>query len=169
MQGNTPYFDSGDYPVLEYPVLTGWFLELERILTAPGRRRPGPGPESRSTGRPRRSIFVDVNVVLLGALLLITIWAQVRTVQPRPWDGMMLAASPLRRRRVLDQLGSAADRADRAGLLAWSRRRPGLAGVLLGLGMAAKLYPLFLLGPLLLLCLRGRRMPDVRRRCSRPS
>ena len=34
-------------------------------------------------------------------------------------------------------------------MLAWSRRRPGLAGVLLGLGMAAKLYPLFLLGPLL--------------------
>ena len=33
MQGNTPYLDSGDYPVLEYPVLTGWFLELERILT----------------------------------------------------------------------------------------------------------------------------------------
>ena len=46
------------------------------------------------------------------------------------------------------------------GILAWARRRPGLAGVLLGLGMAAKLYPLFLLGPLLLLCLRGRRMPD---------
>ncbi len=31
--------------------------------------------------------------------------------------------------------------------------------MLLGLGMAAKLYPLFLLGPLLLLCLRARRMP----------
>ncbi len=33
MQGNTPYLDSGNYPVLEYPVLTGYFLELERILT----------------------------------------------------------------------------------------------------------------------------------------
>ena len=26
LQGNTPYLDHGDYPVLEYPVLTGWFL-----------------------------------------------------------------------------------------------------------------------------------------------
>src|SRR3954467_6219273 len=34
LQGQTPYLDSGSYPVLEYPVLTGWFLELERRLTA---------------------------------------------------------------------------------------------------------------------------------------
>ena len=40
LQGNTPYLDSGDYPVLEYPVLTGWFLELERRHhRAPRRRR----------------------------------------------------------------------------------------------------------------------------------
>jgi uncharacterized membrane protein len=40
------------------------------------------------------------------------------------------------------------------GLLAWSRRRPALAGTLLGLGAAAKLYPAFFLLPMLLLCLR---------------
>jgi hypothetical protein len=33
LQGNTPYLDSGGYPILEYPVLTGWFLELERLIT----------------------------------------------------------------------------------------------------------------------------------------
>jgi uncharacterized membrane protein len=42
-----------------------------------------------------------------------------------------------------------------AGVLAWARRRPGLAGLLIGLGGAAKMYPLFLLGPLLVLCLRA--------------
>ena len=36
-------------------------------------------------------------------------------------------------------------------LLAWARRRPGLAGVLIGLGVAAKLYPLLLLIPLVIL------------------
>src|SRR5690606_32821144 len=46
------------------------------------------------------------------------------------------------------------------GLLAWSRRRPALAGVLIGLGAAAKLYPLFLLGPLLVLCLRAGRVAE---------
>ena len=38
----------------------------------------------------------------------------------------------------------------------WSRRKPGLTGVMLGLGAAAKLYPALLLGPLLLLCLRSQ-------------
>jgi len=44
------------------------------------------------------------------------------------------------------------------GLLAWSRRKPALAGVLLGLGGAAKLYPAFFLLPLLLLCVRAGRV-----------
>src|SRR3712207_3332266 len=41
-------------------------------------------------------------------------------------------------------------------LWAWSRGRPLLAGVMIGLGTAIKLYPLFLLGPLLVVCLRRR-------------
>ena len=43
-------------------------------------------------------------------------------------------------------------------LLAWSRRRPGWAGVWLGLGIAAKLYPLLLLVPLTALCLHAGRI-----------
>lgn len=48
-------------------------------------------------------------------------------------------------------------------VLAWARRSPLLAGALFGLGMAAKLYPLFLLGPLLVLCLRSRRVEQFLR------
>jgi uncharacterized membrane protein len=44
------------------------------------------------------------------------------------------------------------------GLLAWARRRPVAAGVLLGLATATKLYPLLFLVPLGLLCLRARRL-----------
>ena len=44
------------------------------------------------------------------------------------------------------------------GLWAWARRRPVLAGVLLGLGVAAKLYPVLLLLALFLLCLRAGRL-----------
>ena len=43
------------------------------------------------------------------------------------------------------------------GLLAWGRRRPALAGLLLGLGISAKLYPLLIFGPLLLLAARAGR------------
>ena len=57
------------------------------------------------------------------------------------------------------------------GMWAWARRRPVLAGVLLGLGVAAKLYPLLLLGALFLLCLRAGRLRRLaaRRRPPRSS
>ena len=42
--------------------------------------------------------------------------------------------------------------------LAWSRRKPWLAGVLLGLGVTTKLYPVLFLVPLLALCLRAGRI-----------
>ncbi|GAA1452163.1 glycosyltransferase family 87 protein [Nesterenkonia lacusekhoensis] len=44
------------------------------------------------------------------------------------------------------------------GLLLWGRSRPAWAGVLLGLGAAMKLYPLFFLGAVLVLCIRAGRI-----------
>ena len=46
-------------------------------------------------------------------------------------------------------------------MLAWARRRPVLAGALIGLGVAAKLYPILLLFPLALLGLRTGRLREV--------
>lgn len=159
LQGNTPYLDSGNYPVLEYPVLTGWFLELERRITvllgAPFGTSLTDQQQVDST-----LTFVDVNTVLLGALFLVAIWAQVRTVRTRPWDAMMLAASPCVAATALINWDLLAVALTALGMMFWARRRPGWAGVMLGLGMAAKLYPALLLGPLLLLCWRGRRLPD---------
>jgi uncharacterized membrane protein len=43
-------------------------------------------------------------------------------------------------------------------MLLWARSKVGWAGVLLGLAIAAKFYPVLLLGPLLFLCLRAGRM-----------
>ena len=159
LQGNTPYLDSGDYPVLEYPVLTGWFLELERRITALLGGQQGTDLTEAQI-RASTLIFVDVNTVLLGALLLIAIWAQVRIDDHRPWDAMMLAASPCVAAAALINWDLLPVALTALAMLSWSRRRPGLTGVLLGLGMAAKLYPGLLIGPLFLLCLRGRRMRD---------
>src|SRR6266702_3124851 len=44
------------------------------------------------------------------------------------------------------------------GMAAWAARRHALSGVLLGLGVATKFYPLLFFGPLLLLCLRAGRL-----------
>ena len=46
-------------------------------------------------------------------------------------------------------------------IFAWARRRPGLAGVLIGLGVAAKLYPILLLIPLAIMGVRTGRLRDV--------
>jgi uncharacterized membrane protein len=159
LQGNTPYLDSGDYPVLEYPVLTGWFLELERLIT----RALGGQQGLELTDQQRINstlIFVDVNAVLLGALFLIALWALVRTPVGRPWDAMMMAASPCVAVAALINWDMLPVALTALAMAFWSARKPGLAGVMLGLGAAAKLYPAFLLGPLLLLCLRGKRMGD---------
>jgi uncharacterized membrane protein len=46
------------------------------------------------------------------------------------------------------------------GMLAWARHRPILAGLLLGAAVAAKFYPLLVLGALFLLCLRAGRLRE---------
>lgn len=162
--GNIPYLDHGDYQTLEYPVLTGWLLDLERRITALLGAPVGPGLNEQQAVDAAR-LFFDVNVVVLGALFLLTVWATARTYtgSERRWDAMMLAASPC----VLlagfinwDMLPIALTA---LGFMFWARRKPAAAGVLFGLGMAAKLYPLFLLGPLLLLCLRAGRMREFGR------
>ena len=159
LQGNTPYLDGGDYPVLEYPVLTGWFLELERLITrALGGLQGTDLPDQQRVDS--TLIFVDVNTVLLGALFLIALWAMVRTPVGRPWDAMMLAASPCVAAAALINWDMLPIALTALGMACWSARRPGLAGVMFGLGAAAKLYPAFLLGPLLLLCLRAKRLGD---------
>jgi hypothetical protein len=158
-QGNVPYLDSGDYPALEYPPLTGWFLDLERrlagLLGAPQGLNLSPQQGVDST-----LIFFDVNQVLLGGLFLVAILAQVHTVKGRPWDAMMVAASPCVAAAALINWDLLAVALTAVGCLLWARRHPLAAGVFLGLAMAAKLYPGFLIGPLLLLCLRSRRMTE---------
>ena len=162
MQGNVPYLDSGTYPVLEYPVLTGWFLQLERMIST----ALGAPTGSELTAQQQVDstlIFNDVNIVVLGALLLVTVWAQVGSVPHRPWDAMMLAASPCVAATALINWDLLPVALTALGVLFWSRRRSGWAGLFWGLGMAAKLYPLFLLGPLLFLCLRSGRMREFGR------
>ncbi len=157
LAGNTPYLDSGTYPVLEYPVLTGGVMELGRLLTVALGAPFGAGLTDQQKVDATLT-FVDVNTVLLGICLLVAVWAQVRSVPHRPWDAMMVAASPCVAVAALINWDLFAVALTALGVLFWSRRRPGWAGVFWGLGMAAKLYPVLLLGPLLILCLRSGRL-----------
>jgi len=91
---------------------------------------------------------------------LLTVWAVLRLRRTRPWDAAMVALAPALLVTATVNWDLLAVALSTLALLVWSRRRPAAAGVLLGLAVAAKFYPLLVLGPLLLLCLRARRVPD---------
>ncbi|MBA8793748.1 putative membrane protein [Friedmanniella endophytica] len=160
--GNVPYLQSGDYPILEYPTLTGWFLQVEAVIARVFGAQVGVGLSSQQQ-LDSSNVFFDVNQVLLFACFAVVVGAQLRTVRGRPWDALMVAASPCVAATGLINWDLFAVALTSVALLLWSRRRPTAAGVLIGLATAAKLYPVLLLGPLLLLCLRGNRMPAFAR------
>jgi uncharacterized membrane protein len=85
----------------------------------------------------------------------------VRSRERRPWDGAIVALAPAVFVTATVNWDYLAIALTALAILAWSRRRPGWAGILFGLAIAAKFYPLLILGPLVLLCLR-RRTPEAR-------
>jgi uncharacterized membrane protein len=153
-QGDRPYLDTGDHPPLEYPVLTGLVIwgsaEIARQLAAPRR-----GVDAVNAEAVR---FYDVTALLLGVAALVTVAAVAKLAGPRPWDAVMVAAAPVLALSGTINWDLAAVALSTLSLLAWARRRPGLAGFLLGLAVAAKLYPVVLLFPLFLVCWRAGRL-----------
>ncbi|WP_241250014.1 glycosyltransferase 87 family protein [Rhodococcus sp. X156] len=137
---------------MEYPVLTGMY-QYGAMLVA----KSWYVLAQQSVLPGALEVVLYFTVVALGLALawLVTVWATAVVARRRIWDAALVAVSPLVAVHAFTNFDALATAAAAAGLLAWARRRPVLAGVLLGLGGAAKLYPLLLLGPLLLLCLRS--------------
>jgi uncharacterized membrane protein len=103
--------------------------------------------------------YFEVTAVLLAPFALLAAWFLAGVHRRRPWDAMLFAASPALVLAGLINWDLLAVTAVAGALWAWSRGRPTLAGVFVGLGTATKLYPLFLLGAFLVVCLRRRRLP----------
>ncbi len=130
--------------VLEYPVLTGVYMYVAAWIT----RLIGGDSD----------VFMAVNVVGFAALLAWTIASTGRTVARRPWDGLMVALAPVVALAGFINWDFLAIALTSAALLAWSRRHPLVAGIWLGLAISAKFYPLVLIGPIVLLCVRRRQL-----------
>jgi len=94
---------------------------------------------------------------MLGGALATTV-ALVRSAGHRPWDAALFAFAPALVLHGLTNWDLLAVALASLGVACWARRRPGLAGVCIGLGTAAKLYPILFLIPLLALCYRAGRM-----------
>ncbi|MGW5375952.1 glycosyltransferase family 87 protein [Nocardia sp. NPDC003999] len=132
---------------MEYPVLSGLYQYLSMRIAKSWDASPLPGA---------LQVVIYFNVVAVGLAMawLITVWASALLSGRRIWDAALIACSPLVIVHAFTNFDALATAFAATGLLAWARRKPVLAGVLLGLGGAAKLYPLLLLGPILVLCLR---------------
>jgi uncharacterized membrane protein len=106
-------------------------------------------------------LFVALHAVVFAALILLSVWLLAAVHPQRPWDASAFALAPPLALTFLINWDMFSVVLVAAALAAWSRDRPGLTGVLIGLGAATKLYPLFLLGGIVVICLRQRRWRDL--------
>jgi uncharacterized membrane protein len=159
--GQVPY---RDHPV-EYPVLTGAFmgalgLPVHALATAGS--KPGASTLAKDfTGINQGQWFYNLNALVLSGLAIASVALMLGLRRRRPWDLAMFALSPALFLTATVNWDLLAVGFAVFGIYAWAKRYPALAGILLGLGTAAKLWPGFLFIPLLLLGLRTRRFGDA--------
>jgi uncharacterized membrane protein len=149
-QGEVPYRDHA----VEYPVLTGGFMYVSAELT---RAWHAVAADGWLPGHSESIMFGVITCALLGICGLLAVYATAGAAGPRRfWDAALFAASPLLIFHAFSNWDLLAMAFASGALWAWARGKPVLTGVLIGLGAAAKLYPVFLLIPLLLLAYRTR-------------
>ncbi len=158
--GAVPYLDDAGAPPLEYPVLTGALFGAAAWVARATLPATGDTAAEADRGAVR---FYDVMALLLLGAALVTVVAVARTVSLRPYDAALVAASPVLALSATINADLVPAALVALAVLAWTRERPLLAGVLLGLGTATKLYPLLVLGPVVVLCARQRRWADAGR------
>ena len=145
-EGKTPYTA---HPV-EYPVVIGAVMQVAaKTVTV-----------FEPAERPRRFYDVTWAILTAGAVVVAITTARLAG-RRRPWDAAMFAAAPLLVLHGTTNWDLVAMALAGVGLLAWARKRPLAAGVLLGLATATKLYPVLFLVPLLALCLRAGRLRQL--------
>ena len=145
---------AGVFPILgsgsqfEYPVLIALIAGVTAWLV------PGGDANARSLA------YFDINAVLLAAVFMALVLVIARMPGRRPWDAAMVALAPgiVLAGTINWDLWAACLLA--VGMYLFARGRLVAAGILIGLATAVKLYPVLVLGPILLLALRtGRWRP----------
>ena len=143
---------------MEYPVLTGVYqyvsMALAKTYTALTKLVSVPLVAE---------VVMFFNIAAFGLALawMATVWATARLAGRRIWDAALVAGSPLLIFQIFTNFDALATACAAGAMLAWARRRPALAGALIGVGVALKLYPLLLIIPLVILGLRTGRMREV--------
>jgi uncharacterized membrane protein len=143
--GAVPYRDTS----VEYPVLTGGFMLLTADLTR--------GALALTSNWSSVVVFGGITALLLSVCGLLVTYATAQTQRRRPYDAAIFALSPLLVFHAFSNWDLLAMSLTSLSILAWARRKPVLAGTLIGLGTAAKLYPVFILVAIWILAVRTKR------------
>ncbi|WP_157631638.1 glycosyltransferase family 87 protein [Catelliglobosispora koreensis] len=154
VDGKIPYVPETPVPdehQVEYPVLTGVFMGLLGLpVNALGEQI------QINEGQ----WFYNLNALVLSAFAVATVAMLISLRRRRPWDAALFALSPAMFVTATVNWDLLAIVLAIAAIWFWAKRRPWLAGLFFGLGTSAKLWPLFLLGPLLLLAIRKNELSD---------
>ncbi len=142
--GKIPYLDHH----VEYPVIIGAVMQGAAWVV-----RSISNPYSRGLQ------FFDVTVAVLALFLVAGVLGTAYCAGPkRRWTALLVAFAPALILSAFINWDLIAMGLMMMALAAWAARRPVLAGVLLGLAVATKFYPVVVLWPLLLVCLRAGRL-----------
>lgn len=144
-EGAVPYVD---HPV-EYPVVTGYFMGL---IGLPVHAIGADNPRFN-----QGQAFYNLNALVLSAFGIAAIAVVLALRRRRPWDALLFVLAPTLVVTATVNWDLLAVGLTAFFLYAWAKRAPVVAGILLGLAAAAKFYPLFFIGPLLVLALRTNR------------
>jgi uncharacterized membrane protein len=147
-EGKLPYRDTA----VEYPVVNAAFVTIIGW--------PVNALGNSSRGLNEGQLFYNLNALALAALAIATVGLLLSLRRRRPWDIAMFALAPGLFVAATVNWDLLAVGLAMAGWYFWAKRRPALAGLLVGLAAATKLWPALLAVPLLALCWRARRMPE---------
>ncbi len=146
-EGIVPYVQTGSNGIyLEYPVGTGVFMYIASVITGWVTSLYPDGYRA----------FFDVNVVLLFIPFVITVIATALTKPKYPWRAAMVVFAPTMILAATINWDLIPIAFVALALLAWSREKAMLTGVFLGLAIASKFYPVFLLVGFVLLAWRTK-------------
>jgi uncharacterized membrane protein len=106
-------------------------------------------------------LFTAINAVGFAVCALLAAWFLTGVHRRRPWDAALFALSPVLLFEGLINWDLLAVACVAGALWAQARGRPAVTGVMIGLGTALKLYPLFLFGGLLVVWGRQRRWREL--------
>ncbi|UBU13434.1 glycosyltransferase family 87 protein [Nonomuraea gerenzanensis] len=144
-----PYFAHVPFDKqVEYPVVLGEVMQVISWIA----RALEPDQVAQAVR------FYDLTVILLGGCLVAGVLLMAAVAGPtRRWDPLWYAISPAVVLAAYINWDLVAGALSMGMLLAWKRQRQVAAGVLLGLAIATKFYPLMFLGALFLLTWRTAR------------